>query len=538
MAALVRKTIAELAFGPNDAQDYRSGTDEELLHRLFLVDENLETLCKGNSIYFLIGEKGTGKTAYATYVSRFGASGANGYDLFISPNDYSNFLDFAVTLDIKQQDYHLLWESIFLLMLVYTFARDKRRSAPAPVNVMRLADSIDDFAIFDRRPTVSNIFNLFSTLGDFVEAARTILENNRKSPGQPNGRRLLSYLRSMIAESLSAIANETPFIMFIDGIDVRPSDLPTQLTQDSFLRSVRGIVTAVWNLNKFVLSDIRSIRVVLLIRPDIIDQSGLQNLNAKVRDNAIVFNWFTRYIEYRQSRLFKLADGILSRQQAAESWPFGQCWDSYFNYRELQRDRFSDSGMREEDSFIPFLRSSFYRPRDIVTMLRLMQRHLIDQGKGNTTSFEKGLMYANLVRREYSDYLFNEVRDGLGFYYTDEVTALFKQFFDFLSTSGFDPQDREFRYSLFEEAFKKLTDYVERNRLDLPEVFATPDKFLQALYELNVIGYREKGVRGTSVLAWSFRQRSVANVRPAVKTHTTYVLHYGIARALYPERVA
>ncbi|MGH6689506.1 MAG: hypothetical protein ACREF4_02350, partial [Gammaproteobacteria bacterium] len=111
------KSISVLNFGPNDAQDYNSGTDPGLLERLFLMDDNLQSLCRNRSIYFLIGEKGAGKTAYATYVSKFGAHGAHGLDLFMSPQDYLNVAKAAKSLGVDAQDLHLIWEAILLLFL-------------------------------------------------------------------------------------------------------------------------------------------------------------------------------------------------------------------------------------------------------------------------------------------------------------------------------------------------------------------------------------------------------------------------------------
>src|SRR5262249_4749107 len=158
---------------------------------------------------------------------------------------------------------------------------------------------------------------------------------------------------------------------------VRPGDLSGGFTQDDFMITVRALVTAVWNINTHVLSQAAEARTILLIRPDIFDQTGLQNLNAKVRDNAILFNWFTPYPIYRKSRLFRLADGLFSRQQDDGPFDVGECWDHYFSYKELTRDYGNSGGFKEEDSFIPFLRSSFYRPRDVVTMLRILQRDMV-----------------------------------------------------------------------------------------------------------------------------------------------------------------
>ena len=60
--------IQDLAFGFNDAENYKRRENKLLLNKVFFRTEELEKLCEKNT-FFLTGEKGTGKTAYAIYLS-------------------------------------------------------------------------------------------------------------------------------------------------------------------------------------------------------------------------------------------------------------------------------------------------------------------------------------------------------------------------------------------------------------------------------------------------------------------------------------
>ena len=62
------KTVKKLVFGFNDAENYRRRENRQLFNDIFVKDNNLDKLLALNT-YFLIGEKGTGKTAYAVYLA-------------------------------------------------------------------------------------------------------------------------------------------------------------------------------------------------------------------------------------------------------------------------------------------------------------------------------------------------------------------------------------------------------------------------------------------------------------------------------------
>ena len=62
------KNILELQFGFSDAVNYRRRENKDLLNRVFIRNGHLDRLLDP-AISFLVGEKGTGKTAYTTFLS-------------------------------------------------------------------------------------------------------------------------------------------------------------------------------------------------------------------------------------------------------------------------------------------------------------------------------------------------------------------------------------------------------------------------------------------------------------------------------------
>ena len=62
------KKFKELDFGYGDAANYRNSRKyKDYFSKVFVRDEKLDRLMREDT-YFLIGDKGTGKTAYAVFL--------------------------------------------------------------------------------------------------------------------------------------------------------------------------------------------------------------------------------------------------------------------------------------------------------------------------------------------------------------------------------------------------------------------------------------------------------------------------------------
>lgn len=62
------KSILDLNLGFGDAENYKQRENKELFNEIFVRNKYLDELLMPSK-YFLIGEKGTGKTAYSVYLS-------------------------------------------------------------------------------------------------------------------------------------------------------------------------------------------------------------------------------------------------------------------------------------------------------------------------------------------------------------------------------------------------------------------------------------------------------------------------------------
>ena len=327
-------------------------------------------------------------------------------------------------------------------------------------------------------------------------------------------------IQNEFEKALSSLKLKFNHILFIDGIDIRPGSIP----YEEYLDCVKGLAEAIWSINNDFFANIKDskgkLRAVILLRPDIFNSIGLQNSTNKLRDNSVYLDWRTSYDNYRNSQLFLLADKLLSSQQT-DKLVLGNAWDYYFpwNAPTVNRERESDS------SFLSFLRFSYSRPRDLVTMMKFMQDEFNEKHKIKSKVFTLEHFDSNEFRNKYSEYLLGGIKDQLAFYYTPKDYSTFYHFFSFLNGKA------KFTYQEYISTYNEFRKYVDKNHIPVPQFLDTADTFLQFLYDSNIICYVEEGEQIT-LFRWCYRQRNLTDISPQVKTNTRYEIHYGLYKSL------
>jgi hypothetical protein len=524
------KPVPELSFGYRDAENYKRRENKQLFSQIFFRTPELDRLCT-QDIYFLVGEKGTGKTAYAVFLSNMEYGNNVATLRYIRETEYKRFVSLKRAKHLTLSDYTNIWKVIIYLLLAQQI-RDKEKGNPLFAGFRkfsRLSRAIDDYYKKAFSPEIiyaiqfaeeANIAAELVAKHTDVGATTGSEDKSSVSFAESRFQVNLLYVQMQLEEALSSLKLSQNHILFVDGIDIRPSSIE----YEDYLACVKGLANAVWSVNSDFFANIKDskgrLRVVLLVRPDIFDSLGLQNRNSKIRDNSVVLNWITTYPEYRDSPLFLMTDRLLAYQQDVELPP-GATWDYYFPY-DAPNVR---SEQQFPSSFINFLRYSLYRPRDILTMLMIQQENFIEQRRGSSKVFHQSDFEAPAFTRKYSDYLLGEVKDQLMFCYASEDYEIFLKFFQFLNGKS------QFTYDEFLGSFKEYTQFLERNSMKRPEFCDTPDNFLQFLYDLNVICYIVHTV-DERFFGWCCRERSPSNIAPKVRTHARYDVHYGLMKAL------
>ncbi len=526
---VMMKSVPDLDLGYSDAENYKRSDSKELFNRIFIRTSALDQLVQPN-ICFLIGEKGTGKTAHAVYLSNNPHSGGNADTwssiAYIRETEYQKFVKMKAEKHLELADYTSIWKVIIYLLIAQRIRKDEPSTLANYFKFDALQNAIDEFYMHAFAPEIQYAI----TFVEDAKASAELLslyanvwgaETQQISFTETRFQTNLLYIQRKFEDALDSLRLKRSHVLFIDGIDIRPSSIP----YEQYLECVKGLANAIWSINNDFFANIKDsrgrMRAVLLVRPDIYDSIGLQNSNNKIRDNSVLLDWRTPYSEYRTSELFALTDKLLSSQQSTKL-PKGIAWDYYFPYKTM--NRWTREG--GDAAYIDFLRLSMYRPRDIITMLRILQENFVKNDRGKQETFREEDLRSPEFMRKYSDYMLGEVKDQLSFYHTSEHYELFLKFFEYLNGKV------NFYYSDYLEAFGHFERFLDKNSLSKPKFFETADIFLQFLYELNVLCYNEDTVDGKVFIRWCFWERSSTNLSPKVKTHLRYTIHYGLAKAL------
>jgi hypothetical protein len=520
------KPISQLNLGFRDAESYKIKDNKELLNKIFLRDHTLDDLGDLNK-YFLIGEKGTGKTAYAVFYSNNNYKNTHSTIKYIRETEYKKFLELKKTKHLNLSDYTNIWKVILMLLLSELITK-KELKHPILQRFSKfkaLKDSVDEFYLNAFSPEILSAINF----AEESSLSASILNKNFKLVGEEKSKIEFSearfqvnllYIQKHFEDALSSLSLNENYTLFIDGVDIRPYDIEFE----DYLDCVKGLANAIWSLNTDFFGNIKGskgrLKTVLLIRPDIFDSIGFQNQNSKVRDNSVILDWNTLYPEHRSSNLFLLADKLLAHQQD-HYIENGMTWDYYFPFNS-RNVIYKSSSLT---SFVSLLRYSLNRPRAILVILSILKENFIEDGRHEDEKFTEDDLTSPKFTRKFSDYFLGEIKDHLSFYYPASDYEYFVKFFQYLDGKS------RFTYDEYQEAYKNYYKYFKSNKITPPGYCTSADGFLQFLYDCNVLGY-VIDTDDKPYFGWCHRERSPSNISPKVKNHVRYDIHYSIMKAL------
>ncbi len=110
------KKISEINFGEYDATNYRDSSSRDLFNRLFFRDGRLDEMLQHNK-YFVLGDKGTGKTAYSVYLSNNVIDDTYASIVYMGETEYGKFVRPKKQRDLILSDYTDVWRVILLLLM-------------------------------------------------------------------------------------------------------------------------------------------------------------------------------------------------------------------------------------------------------------------------------------------------------------------------------------------------------------------------------------------------------------------------------------
>jgi hypothetical protein len=517
---IVWKTLKDLQEPFNDAVNYRTRPEKEFFNKIFLHTEELKS-CLKPSVYFVLGEKGSGKTAYAAYLETNEIEATRCKLTTMTESQYKRFIALKREGKLSYSDYANIWRPMLLHMTCQTIL-DKSRTFFTKLTgkFSAIQTEINRFNKNALNPEVEVAFEAINEMALNITA-------EKKNTGKVSGdfrtkdtdktskiKHHLLETETTLKTAISDLKLGNNHIVFIDGIDYRPESVPYH----DYLACIKGLGEAVWQLNNDFFGNIRDskgrIKIVLLLRPDVFHALNLYNSNSRLQDNSVFLSWFTTEKEYRSSRLFEASGKYFSCQQTQQV-SIKDAFDHYFQSNQ------------NDQLFKRFLKNSFQKPRDILTFIRIARSLQIKRGQGHTTCIPTDIGHDAAFTNEYSDYLLGEVRNYSAFYMEQQDFSKYLKFFQFLDGR------MEFSFIEFSKAFQLFISWTKGEKFFATEYLRDPEALLQFFYDVNLVGYKEQGETvGDKFFHWSFRERSLNNLSPKVKISGGLMINPGIAKAI------
>ena len=528
------KAFAEIDLGYGDAANYKNNRKyKELFSKVFVKDEKLDRLMREDT-YYLIGDKGTGKTAYSVFLENSEYQNTQSKVINLEATDYKIFLNLRKLGFLQLSDFSRIWKIILLLMTAESIQKENissfgpKRSALFEKLKSRIDAYYENAYIPEIAGTIKYIFdeacsmqaglsfstiglgsNLQSTLSDKLVTECTIqkFQNN------------LADMERQFCDAFSRLKiNKNKFI-FIDSIDIKLDEF----SEPEYQACIQGLANAIWSVNTDVFRAMPDsggfLKVVLSIRTDMFSKLNLHNQANKIRDNSVLLDWRTTYQSYTTSPLYQLCNNLLTYNNPIEG---GQtAWDYYFPW-------FTDSTNIEkrdnDSSFFICLRLSLSRPRDMISIMKAIQRQNKKANSGTISTIQD--FKNDDTENEISNYYIDEAKDWCLHKFSDQefITLIF--FFQFLDGKS------RFDYKEYKCAFEAYQKQVGNRKMGIFEELLDADAFLQLLYDLNMICYYDKDNRGRDLFRFCYREREVYNLSPKVKTDSIYGVHYALLKAL------
>ena len=241
------------------------------VNNIFLRTPELDRLC-GTHNFFLIGEKGTGKTAYAAYMSNCEYKNNFARLRYLRATEVLKFVSLKKSKHLELSDYTSIWKVIIYVLIAQRIREGNPFVNQAFPTFDRLGKAIDAFYNHAFSPGIINAISfaeessisasLLFKMGQVAGKEKNIV-NFTEDNFQVN----LLYIQKQFEDAFSSIKLKNNQLLFIDGIDIRPESVD----YDTYIESIKGLANAVWAVNNDFFSNIKDskgrIRVVLLVRP-------------------------------------------------------------------------------------------------------------------------------------------------------------------------------------------------------------------------------------------------------------------------------
>jgi len=369
----------------SEMQDWKLEAKMENLERYFFRIPELNFILEGKCAY-IIGRKGTGKTALARYMTKQESDFLKVQILSFKNFPFNKLYEHENDDFTRPNQYITLWKFIIYSFVCRLLAKDKKTDVMITKEINKAFPPVNSDAL-------GSIIGK-SILGDFsISAAGNgfSFANWGKKKAEPTLAEKVDNLEAFLLRNL--LPNKQYLVLF-DELDEDYKDVQATYKKSKYIDLLTSLFKAVQDIFGVFKEHRIDLLPVVLLRDDIYDQIQDPDKNK--------WSDFSKEINWEESEIKNLLLHRLNRAINCEEAEFDKVWYSLFSPHPIP---VGASG-KEIKSYEFIKRATQGRPRDFIQYLRECAKLQLDQGGGliePDTVKGADRSYSNYLRRELID---------------------------------------------------------------------------------------------------------------------------------------
>lgn len=444
--------------------------------------EEVETITSGKKS-FVIGRKGSGKTAIAQYLCEIKEE-----LVFTQKLSFKNFpFNILYSLDNRKEytqpnQYISIWK-----YLIYTYIC-KKMISNQNINI-GIRDKLTKLYGDSSITSLNQLLEKWTSKSFGFQVFGSGLDYEReKQKSELTWIDTINILENIILEH----CDSSKYLIVFDELDEDYKDFQTSLEYDNYTCMLTSLYKAVQDIRSIFDSNGQNIYPVVFLRSDIYSRLKDSDKN-KWSESIIDMEWDSDKIQRMLAHRLSVAYNLPETD-------FKTVWNMLFS---RQKVRMGNKQMREMDNFSYIERSTEMRPRDFIKYVK--ECVIIAKKHPEVAISPKSIKDAD---DNFSEYLKAET--------IDEIFPVLPEISDILGLLS-TIRKQSFRYDAFNIEYNKL---LERGFIVKRDV----KNILLILFDAGVIG-NQPSMRGKAIFRFSAKS-------PRFNFNETMIIHRGLYKAL------
>ncbi len=364
--------------------------------------------------FLLVGRKGVGKSAYSSKIQWLSDNSDNLYSFPMNLNDFefSTFAKTGVDEDIVgTQKYKTSWDFLLLFTIFKILFNDMQMTENQGItDILSLLDTMGFSIDSGYKNDITKLSKI--KIGAGIAKFDVAFEKEFHVKPQTYIERISIINEKMLNILSNIYLNEREIFIIIDGMD----DILRY--KKNRMEIIASLVRSADYINEKMIVSKKKIKIIMLLREDIISMVNDPDLNKIIQDGSIYISWDKKIAELKEivERRF-----ILSGLNDVDA---KNCWDNIFPKR-----------IKNKSSWDYILEYTLYKPRDILQFMKFCQSEY-------PTNETLSLSETQNVLKVYSNkYFIEEMKNELAGLVDDEIISSIPSVFRKLGGRAFQLSD-------------------------------------------------------------------------------------------------